>query len=274
MYSVLYQIYSFLNHYFKADTSFSIHSPFLYEISEEILSSTKHYYAFDHLDALRKYLLKDNTPIDRVDLGAGSKKRKAQTIADVTRTSVSSDWQLKILFHLILHFKPDYILELGTSVGLSTAYMAMAHEHSRVISIEGDPALAQIARDNLDKLGISNVEIITGNFDEVLPSVLANNPPIGLSFIDGNHSKIPTLKYLDDILKNTADDGIIIMDDIHWSEGMAEAWEQAIHRTGLNATIDLYFFGLLLKNKDLLNTQHLRWIPSKWKPIHKSIFFP
>lgn len=60
-----------------------------------------------------------------------------------------------------------HVLEIGTGTASDTAALARVAEH--VTTIEGDPVSAEHARRNLALLGISNVTIVEGNAEEVVP---------------------------------------------------------------------------------------------------------
>jgi predicted O-methyltransferase YrrM len=68
---------------------------------------------------------------------------------------------------------------------------------------------------------------------------------LDLVFIDGHHLKDPTLDYFEQCLGKAHNDSVFILDDIHWSQGMEEAWEQVKHHPRVSVTIDLYTMGLV-----------------------------
>ena len=85
------------------------------------------------------------------------------------------------------------ILELGTSLGVSSSYLAAGNKRSEIITIEGDPSLSKIAQSNWNKLGLSNINLMNESFDTALAKI--KDQKFDLIFIDGNHKLLPTLKY-------------------------------------------------------------------------------
>ena len=75
------------------------------------------------------------------------------------------------MFKLISDFECKNIIELGTSFGINTMYMA-TNSRVKVHSFEGCPNTAAIAQKNFDELGYSNIELIIGNIDETLPQFI------------------------------------------------------------------------------------------------------
>lgn len=218
-----------------------------------ILLDDRSYYSFHHIEAIKKLTKKQHTTIQITDLGAGSNGniQKERSIASIVDKSAIKKKYGKLLFRIANYYKPQYILELGTCVGIGTMYLAAGNTKNKVVTIEGDPAIAKIATNNFKKypIHLSNIEQHIGNFDDVLPEVLAQNPKIDLAFIDGNHRKEPTLNYFNQILANCHDDSILIFDDIHWSKEMIEAWKIIKTHSKVQLTIDIYRMGIVFLGK-------------------------
>ena len=143
------------------------------------------------------------------------------------------------------------MLEFGTALGISSAYQALGNPGANILSLEGNPDSAKLARENFDQLGISNVRVIDGPFEESLPNVLADMPRLDWVFLGGNHRKEPTLNYFRQLSAHLHEDSILILDDIHWSAEMETAWEQIKLDPKVSLSVDLFFMGLLFFRKDL-----------------------
>ncbi|NLD64584.1 MAG: class I SAM-dependent methyltransferase, partial [Bacteroidales bacterium] len=140
------------------------------------------------------------------------------------------------------------ILELGTSLGISTLALALGAPHRRVITVEGCPELAAIARDNLQRHGAINTEVICGEFSDALSLLRKRDTKIGMAFIDGNHRGPALAGYVKKI-REMGDEMIIVADDIRLNREMIRAWELLTADTtaALNATASLetFRFGIL-----------------------------
>src|SRR5215204_240901 len=68
------------------------------------------------------------------------------------------------------------ILEIGTLVGYSTIWMARAlPKNGKLISLEFEPLHARVAKNNIEKAGLSSiVEIRVGKAIEILPQLEAS----------------------------------------------------------------------------------------------------
>ncbi len=236
-------ILRYLNFLVRAKTRHGVHSPFVFELLTKVIAEKAPFYAFDKIEYLRKQLLLSKKEIEVTDLGTGDSGKR--TIAEIAQRSAKPAAQGQLLFRLVNHFKPKHLLELGTSLGLSSLYMAAPDSSAKLITIEGSRATAKAAEENFRKFGAQNIETVTGNFDEVLPVVLEKNLPFDFIFFDGNHRKEPTLRYFEQCLAKAGPQAVFVFDDIHWSAEMEEAWEQIKAHQKVTVTVDLFFLGLV-----------------------------
>ena len=242
----------YLNYYFSSVNQHGVHSPFVYNLTTEVIYNRTAYYSYNELLAVHNAMLNDARMIDVTDLGAGSKvsSSRRRRVSDIAKHAGKPEKYGKLLFRLVNHFQPSTMLELGTSIGISTIYQASARRNAKMITIEGCPETAKIAKENIDKLKLENVEIITGSFDDVLLPALQNLGKVDHVFFDGNHRKESTLKYFGEALPYAHNDSLFIFDDIHWSAEMEEAWETIKAHPQVTVTIDLFFMGLVFFRKE------------------------
>lgn len=240
----------YLHYYLTASNGkgHGIHSPFVYDFTRNVLNDRRHFYAYEHIESLRERLATDNTLLDIEDYGAGSitGSSKQRSISSITRSAAKSKKLSRLLFRMVNHYQPRSIIELGTSLGLSSAYMASAAPRAKLITIEGSPSLTSAARENHRVLQLANVQVINGKFDELLPGILNSLEKVDLAFIDGNHRFEPTKFYFDQFLKKSTENSILIFDDIHWSREMEDVWQIIKLHPLVTASIDLFFIGIVL----------------------------
>ncbi len=255
MYSSFQLAKKFIHYYLTAENGkgHGIHSPFVFDFVKNVLNDSKFYDCYQIIEPLRKQLLKNNKLIEVEDFGAGSAfiatgKRKVNAIA---KSSLKSKKFAQLLFRIAKYYKPGTMVELGTSFGITTCYLACANAASNVFTLEGSVAIGEIAKDNFNKASLKNINFIQGNFEETLPGVLNKTDRMGLVFVDGNHRKEATLHYFSEFLKRYTSSSIFIFDDIHWSREMEEAWTQIKMHPSVTLTIDLFFIGLVFFNPDI-----------------------
>ena len=235
-----------------------VHSPFVYEFINQVLNDNRQFHCFNSIERLRDELRSDQTEINVPDFGAGSrlsagKKRKVSSIAV---SSLKPKKYAQLLFRLVHFYKPQTIVELGTSLGVSTAYLSCANPDAQIITMEGAPEIATIAKKNFEKLRLPNIEVITGNFDKTLESVIRPLSTVNFAFIDGNHRKEPTTHYFNMLMTKTNPSSILVFDDIHWSNEMEAAWEAIKCHPSITLTIDLFFIGIVFLRTEQKVAEH------------------
>ncbi|HSU28801.1 MAG TPA: class I SAM-dependent methyltransferase [Chitinophagaceae bacterium] len=262
MFSNISQAFKYLNFFLTAKSrhGHGIHSPFVFHFIEKVLCDKNAYPEYVVVENLRKDLLHDKRKLPYTDLGAGSKTGTGdqRSIASIARHSAKSKKCGQLLFRIVRKYSPAHILELGTSLGVTTSYLALGNRDGHVSTIEGVESVAGEASRNFKKSGLDNVHLYNGNFDDTLTRVLQDHPIIDLAFIDGNHREEPTLRYFNTLAGHCNNDTLLIFDDIHWSLGMEKAWQAIKEHPATLCTIDLFYMGIVLFRKEFREKQHFR----------------
>lgn len=229
-----------------------MHSPFVFDFILNVLQNKNDYEAPAEIELLRKTLLHDKTVLQMHELGAGSRTHTArqQTVAQIARAALKSRRLAQVLFRLVKHYQPQNIIELGTSLGLTTSYFSRANSGASIITIEGNPSVAAKAQENFEQLHCSNIEMLQGNFDDLLPPVLDRLKTADLAYIDGNHRYQPTISYFNQLLPCSHPNTIMVFDDIHWSAEMEQAWREIRQHPLVKYTIDIFFLGFVFFRSD------------------------
>jgi predicted O-methyltransferase YrrM len=203
-------------------------------------------------DALRKKLRSNSCIIEVTDLGAGSKKftSNQRKISAIYRTSSKKIKYARLISRLIKYFKSETVLELGTSLGVTTVYLSRS-TNGKVITVEGCPSIHNEAVKNLASCGCNNVELVQGSFIETLPAITEKIKTFDLAFIDGWHTYERTLFLFNHLLQYKKDSSVLVMDDIHWSPGMEKAWNEIIKHPKVTATIDIFEMGIVFFDNNL-----------------------
>lgn len=242
----------YASHYLTSKTRHGVHSPFVYKLIDEVIYdySPKEYEP--NIESLRKALEVDSRMINVTDLGAGSmlNKDNRKGIKDIAKNALKPSRIAKLLARLANFSQPGTIIELGTCLGITTSYLAKAMPAAHVISVEGCPETAVIAKENFTQQSLQNIELRVGNFDLILPQIIDEQESIDFLFIDGNHRKQATLDYFYASLAKVHSGTMLIFDDIYWSKGMKEAWEEIKAHSQVTVTVDLFYIGLVFFKKD------------------------
>ena len=220
--------------------------------------------AIENIENLRSRLLTSNDPVNIISYGAGSPTAKkseekmykgisvSNTIGNICRTTSKPPFWAQILFKIIRHTKVEKCLELGTSVGISGLYQASAlrlNGAGVLKTMEGSPEVAEIAKNNFNSLEIKNVSVVVGRFQDNLDTLLEEGN-YDYAFIDGHHDRDATILYFNRIYHGFSPQGLIVFDDIKWSDGMIEAWNSIIADKRITVSIDLGPIGICVINKN------------------------
>jgi len=244
-------IADYIRHRISATVNSHKKSLFVHRLTKDIIRDFATKPVYPEVEQLRRHLLKDKRRIPVKDLGAGSHAGNGTTkkVSRMARHNLKPAKLAQLLYRLAEAFNPDTLVELGTCFGITTVYLAKAIPKGKVITIEGCPATAGMARETFRRAMISNVMLRNDNFDTALPGVFRENKA-DFVFIDGNHRKEATLSYFRLYLQQAHENSVMVFDDIYWSQGMKEAWAEIRNHEHVTVTIDLFWIGIVFFIKD------------------------
>jgi predicted O-methyltransferase YrrM len=222
---------------------------------DTVFRNTDEHPAFVKIKERRRDLLDKHQMIEITDYGTGAKNKRYEfrfeSISTIVRKTTIGERYGRLLFRLVEHFKPRTIIELGTSVGLSSLYMAMAHPDSHIYTIEGCTSKSEQALSTFKSIPVTNIEQHIGRFDIILPDLIKDIEKLDFAFIDGNHTYDATLSYFESLLKIAHNDTVFVFDDIHWSAGMEKAWNEISDHERVTVSIDLFRMGVVFLRKEM-----------------------
>ena len=241
-------IKGYLHYWLHAVNEHSLQAPFIYRLYCEVIRDNASLSSFEAIETLRKTLLHCDDHVLMQDLGATShvSSQPQRTIKSIARHSLSSPKFSRLLYRLLSFQKSDYIVELGTSLGINTLYLSSARPTAQVYTLEGVSAIADRAEQLFCDHGHSNIRLVRGNIDRTLPELIAQLPRIDLVYLDANHRYKPTLRYFEQLVTKIHSDSIMVIDDIYWSDEMRQAWSYIKLHPSVSLSIDIYDAGIVL----------------------------
>ena len=278
----LYRAKSWLRHQLTAWNTGGegVHSPYLFEWVRMVMMDKNAYYIWGEIERCREKMLRDERELEFVDYGSAIKSRSLENgseavcrleyrdtrrVRDIARRSLAKRKYAQMLSRLVnwlgashclengsgtaysLEFRGLTIVELGTSLGVTTAYMAAMDSRNRVVTFEGCEAVANMARENWKALNINNIECRVGEID--VEELVRDIEHLDVAFIDANHTYVSTCEYFDVLAGKVREKSVIVVDDIHYSEEMEKAWKAICADERVTSTIDLYQMGLVFFDK-------------------------
>ncbi len=247
----LYPAAAYLRHLLAARSTagHGVHSPYVYDFLTKVVRNKTDMKIVSKVEGLRREMLSDKRRIMVTDLGAGSvtKAGGERSVAEIAGSAALPAKETRLLARMVQGagyrvqgswsnvqmsaaqgrhiIEPEsIILELGTSLGISTLALALAAPERRVITVEGCPVTAAIARENLQRYDASNAEVVNADFSEALERLRNDGLNVSFAFIDGNHRGAALTEYVSKIAA-MGDEMTIVADDVHLTKEMFQAWK-------------------------------------------------
>lgn len=248
-----------------------VHSPYLFEWVRMVMMDRNSYYSWDAIEDCRRAMLADDRELEFVDYGSGKLKGEngklkgengeRRRVCDIARRSLTKRKYAEMLFRLVnwlgtthrlangsgtansLAFRGLTIVELGTSLGVTTAYLAMPDSRNRVLTFEGCASVAEVAEENWRKLNVKNIQCVVGAIDAAVLS--RELSCVDVAFVDANHTYAGAREYFNVLASMVHEKSVIVMDDIHYSSEMERAWKEICEDERVTSTMDLYQMGLV-----------------------------
>lgn len=271
--TALYRVGSYLKHLLTARHTggHGIHSPYLFEWVRMVMADDNSYYAWAKIEEIREQLLRDEREVTFVDYGSGRALSSSpadankRLVKDIAKGSLAQKKYAQMLARLVRWLgsansqylskrKEDRglnIVELGTSLGVTTAYLATMNKGDKVLTFEGCNAVAEIAKENWKLLEINNIECRVGEVtEESLRLAVADlQGGLDVAFIDANHTYEGTKSYFNVLAEKVHEKTVIVVDDIHYNQAMEKAWMEICADERVTSTMDLYQMGMVFFDK-------------------------
>ena len=258
---------NFIKHYLTATLIDVLHSPFVFDLFQTAIKKQKNISKYILIENCRTNLLKNEEIVSYYDLGAGSNllsKETKKIVKNIAKAHLKPARIAQIIHQIILKYKFKNVIELGTSLGITASYIALAikenysFNETNFTTIEGIHDIRNVALKQFEELELSKyVNAVEGNFNEKLDDVLNNYKNLDVFFVDGNHTYEATMEYFQKALPLAHNDSVFIFDDIYWSSGMTRAWEEIKLNKNVIQTVDLFFIGLVFFRSEQ-KSQHFK----------------
>jgi predicted O-methyltransferase YrrM len=212
----------------------------------------------EEIEEVRTKLLNNPYPIEFNELGSGKASVSAkEKLSDIASKSLAPAVLAQFYVRIVRYLKAESIIELGTSLGITTLYLALGNE-AQVVTLEGNKAVADIAITNFEFFEKKNISVVDGNINQTLKEALFNMRRVDFALMDANHRYEPTIQYFELIAKRVKEKSIVVIDDIHRSPEMLKAWNEIRKHQLVYGSIDLFRCGVLFF-EPTLGKQHFVW---------------
>jgi predicted O-methyltransferase YrrM len=201
----------------------------------------------DRIERQRQVWLRSEQALVSGELGVGREWDVGVTVASACAAS-KDPTPASLLFLLVEQFRPRRVLELGTNVGVSSGYLAVALDRNSddgsLVTLEASPYRLQRARELHRAVALDNIEYREGLFEDTLDRTLEDMGIVDMAFVDGHHRLEPTLRYFGLIKSHLAPGAVVVFDDIRISDEMRRAWREIQRDPRVSLAVDLYTIGI------------------------------
>lgn len=240
-------LFEIINYYLIAQGRHGTHSPFAYDFIDKCVRVHLDQKFSAKRDSLFSELKYSNEIITVQDFGAGSKKMgKQRGIPSIFKNSSSKGKYADLLYRISNFYKPQKILELGTSLGVGTIHLQAGNMKSEIITVEACKETLAIAQKNFKQFDF-NIKAINSTFQQYIEQL--NEEKFDLIYIDGHHDGDSLLLYLEKLIPFIHNDTIVLLDDIRWSNSMNNAWKIICKSEFYNVSIELLRMGIITPRK-------------------------
>lgn len=243
-----------------------LHSPWLFELYQMAFRKKATREEWVGYEQIRLTLKESSEVLEFTDPGSGS--LCIRTVGEQAKRTLLTQDACQFLSLLADHLSCTAVVELGSSLGITTLYLA--DNGRRVVTIEGAEPVAKKAEQTFAQFPELKIKLVQGQFDRVLAQELEaltteNEAGAILVWLDGHHQEQATQDYVELIFQVLGQRAVVVLDDIRWSPSMHKAWIHLCQSGRWSVCIDLHRMGILVANP-VLSSGHFKLRPpiSSW----------
>ena len=229
---------------------FGVHSPFVFNLITKVIEEKASYYSLDDIELIRKQMLYREERVDYLSRGRKGKK-SSRTIGQIVRQESIKPKHGALLFRLTNYFRPQNILQIGASMGLSTLYLSSYASGLKCCVLENEPEFAKISRIVYEKGARNPIDLRVGNYQELLPKILKEKESIDLFFFNSLYEQQQNHLLFEMCLSKVHNDTVFVFEGIKENKRIREFWRSVCENPKVTVTIDLYSMGIVFFNKKL-----------------------
>jgi predicted O-methyltransferase YrrM len=239
-----FTVKKYLQYQCRAVNAYQIHSPFVYEFYTQVIKDRTKYPIYNAVNAIKRKLRQQHERITITDCGSGT-YQNSRKLSSIVKKSAQWRPYAELLHKIMKHYNYPEFIELGTSLGFSTVYLATGNPEIQGYTIDACESSLKVAQENFQALNIHNVNIIHGKFETHLDNLLEKMSTSTLIYIDGNHTYTSTMEYFNAILKYKDKLPVLILDDLYYSLEMEKAWQEISNHVSVTLSLDLFKYGIV-----------------------------
>lgn len=219
---------------------FGIHSPSLFYLVSMVIEDKNRYYVWENIEKERARV------VQALSHGSGQFANECASAVrpkTLLRSRRTSQVAFRLVNYLQHRLKRDLnLLEIGDSLGITTAYLAAVSSLNTVFTISSDKAMSQGVETVWNSLGLQNITQVTGCFRDILPTFLDEHPAFDMIVVNNSVSADDVALIWHLCGANIHEKSLFLLDGIHDYEAV---WEQIKADKQVTSTLDYFHFGVV-----------------------------
>ena len=238
--------------HFKYRYGYGVHSPFSYHLIKNVIGEKTPYYCYGKIESLRKELAGRKEDIAVFD--SQTQSYFHTKIRNLAKKTIPARYG-QLLFRLANHAKPQTIIHFGSSLGITTAYLASVSSATACVAIETCPNTAQAAKKILEACNCSNVSVRVAQNKPEIDEIIWEFSSVDFIFFDKFfNNQIKSHFYT--LLSKVNEKSVFIFTDIHRTVEAHNAWEEIKNNEQVRVSIDLINLGIVYFSPELKKQQY------------------
>jgi len=240
------KVKSFIIFLLKSKNKHGVHSPFVFKLITTCFQNKIPNKYLNIFLKYRKELSINTSTIIANELTSGSKNFSPKK-KKISRIVKISNKRGELLMNLMKYFNPNNILEVGSSIGLSTAALSISAPNSKITTLETCKDTGNIAMEMFKKYNLKNIKLVIGEVESTLPKELKDNV---FDFICFNGNKGTIIEYFESCLSCINNNSVLLFNNIHVNKKNEKAWGEIKNHPKVTVTIDTYLWGVVFFRKE------------------------
>jgi predicted O-methyltransferase YrrM len=162
-----------------------------------------------------------------------------------------------LLFRLANYFKPQNILQIGSSPGLSTLYLTSYTAGLKCISLERVPEFASVAGQVYSRAARTSIDLRVGDYGELLPGILREMGTVDFLFLNCRRGQEDARGLFTACLPCLKEDSVVVCEGIRSDKSMRRFWKDVCAHPEVTVALDLFSIGIILFRKKLHKKKYI-----------------
>lgn len=214
---------------FRKRRGYGVHSPFAFNLITGVFYEKTPYYDYDYL---------------REVVSKTRKKSKAHWKRYLENYRI-----YELLFRLANYAEANTILEIGTSVGVSSIYLSCSRKNARFITLDEKSETNEMAL-SLFKNYSSKVDFRAGIASDMLPQAIDELETIDFLLLHPGNYTLDSIQLMVEMcLDKSNPQSVFVIQDIYSSHAIKNWWHELVSDQRMGITFDLYDMGIIFFDK-------------------------